>query len=318
MKNDLLYDFHTHISDVSLIKKYHDDNIVPIINCQSVEEYNLLSSYIDCLEVDALYSVGIHPNDSLKHMSIINANKNKNDNNSIDDNNYNRNNNNEKNANKNNNEKSVNKNNNGNNYNINNNHNDKNKINNKKNNNNHNDSIYKIEDNKILFIGEIGMDSVWCDIDIKVQREVFVYSLNTALEKDMAVILHTKGMEKEIYEIIKEYDLKFIIHWYGCSEYIDEYIALGCYFTVGPAIFFDEDVINLVKKAPLNRILLETDGIEALKWLYKKEISLDDVRIIMEDVLTEISKIKNTDREVVYKAIISNSERLIKNTLQIK
>lgn len=290
MKNDLLYDFHTHISDVSLIKKYHDDNIVPIINCQSVDEYNLLSSYIDCLEVDVLYSVGIHPNDSLKYMSIINANKNKNDNNSIDDNNYNINNNNS---------------------------NDKNKINNKKN-NNHNDSIYKIEDNKILFIGEIGMDSVWCDIDIKVQREVFIYSLNTALEKDMAVILHTKGMEKEIYEIIKEYDLKFIIHWYGCSEYIDEYIELGCYFTVGPAIFFDEDVINLVKKAPLNRILLETDGIEALKWLYKKDISLDDVRIIMEDVLTEISKIKNMDREVVYKVIISNSERLIKNILQIK
>ena len=47
-------------------------------------------------------------------------------------------------------------------------------------------------------IGEIGMDSVWCDVDLEIQKEVFEKQLQLAKEWDKPVILHTKGQEKTI------------------------------------------------------------------------------------------------------------------------
>lgn len=46
-------------------------------------------------------------------------------------------------------------------------------------------------------IGEIGMDSVWCDVDLKIQKEVFEKQLQLAQALNKPVILHTKGQEKQ-------------------------------------------------------------------------------------------------------------------------
>ena len=54
-------------------------------------------------------------------------------------------------------------------------------------------------------IGEIGMDSVWCDVDLEIQKEVFEKQLQLAKEWDKPVILHTKGQEKTILDLIRKY-----------------------------------------------------------------------------------------------------------------
>lgn len=40
------------------------------------------------------------------------------------------------------------------------------------------------------------MDSVWCDVDLKIQKEVFEKQLQFAQALNKPVILHTKGQEK--------------------------------------------------------------------------------------------------------------------------
>lgn len=40
------------------------------------------------------------------------------------------------------------------------------------------------------------MDSVWCDVDLKIQKEVFEKQLQLAQALNKPVILHTKGQEK--------------------------------------------------------------------------------------------------------------------------
>lgn len=161
-------------------------------------------------------------------------------------------------------------------------------------------------------IGEIGMDGCWCDVSFDVQEDVFIKSLDIAREHSKAVILHTKFMEEKIYNIIKEYDLDFIVHWYSCDKYIDEFIDKGCYFTIGPAVLIDENVRMLVKKAPMDKLLLETDGLEALEWLFKKKYKADDLRAVLETVCKEISLLKNIDIEVTYEVLQKNSEKLLK------
>lgn len=161
-------------------------------------------------------------------------------------------------------------------------------------------------------IGEIGMDGCWCDVSFDIQEQVFRSSLELAKTYSKPVVLHTKCMEKKIYDIIKDYDLDFIVHWYSCDNYMNEFIDKGCYFTIGPAVLVDENVRMLVKRAPIEKLLLETDGLDALEWLFQKKYKAGDLRGVLETVCEEISLLKNIDIAETYSALQKNSEKLLK------
>ena len=149
---------------------------------------------------------------------------------------------------------------------------------------------------KASIIGEIGMDSVWCDVDLKIQEAVFRKQLAYAAKNHKAVILHTKGQEKEIAKIIKEYPNKYLIHWYSCNDYLDEYLKLDCYFSIGPDVFWNEATREVARRAPLNRILSETDGLNAVKWAYDeapiKKTPASITSEALKDVIHEIASIR--------------------------
>lgn len=170
---------------------------------------------------------------------------------------------------------------------------------------------YTIDDmekylNDCDIIGEIGMDNVWCDIDISIQREIFIKQLDIAQKRQVSVILHTKGMESEIFEIIKDYDLKFLVHWYSCDKYLKEYISKDCYFSIGPDFESNENVQKVVEEVPIERLLIETDGIDAVKWALNKEVSLDDIPNILKNALNYISTVKKLPFEIVQKKVNRN------------
>ena len=112
-------------------------------------------------------------------------------------------------------------------------------------------------------LGEIGLDSVWCDVPLCVQERVFIDQLALAARRNMPVILHTKGQERRILELIGQFPNTYLVHWYSCPKDIDRYVALGCYFTLGPFSREDDPVL---RHAPLNRILTESDGPDAISW----------------------------------------------------
>ena len=146
---------------------------------------------------------------------------------------------------------------------------------------------------KADMIGEIGLDNTWCSTDLTLQKNIFEKQLKLACKLHKPVILHLKGMEKEAYSYICKYPNTYIVHWHSSKEMIQEYIDLGCYFTIGPSIEIDEAVNEVCRKCPLDKLLLESDGIEAIAWAYGcKE---EDVSYL--DALTKsigaISKIKN-------------------------
>lgn len=149
-------------------------------------------------------------------------------------------------------------------------------------------------------IGEIGMDSVWCNTPLPIQRKIFCSQLELAAQQKKPVILHTKGQEKEIASIIREYPGRYLVHWYSCSDYLEKYLDLDCYFSIGPDVWWNPAVRAVAKKAPLNRILIETDGMSAVKWAYEEAPDMpDSVRIpetpadsLYETLLT-IAKIRH-------------------------
>ena len=138
-------------------------------------------------------------------------------------------------------------------------------------------------------LGEIGLDSVWTDADMALQREVFVEQLEYAQRKRLPVILHTKGMEGEIARILRRYDVPKLVHWYSCGEHLSDYLDQGCYFTVGPDFQANSDVQAVIRRAPLDRILTETDGLDAVAWALGRDVDVGEIEAVLRGELRAIA-----------------------------
>lgn len=149
-----------------------------------------------------------------------------------------------------------------------------------------------LSDTKI--IGEIGMDSVWCDINLDIQRDLFIKQLEIAHNLQKPIILHTKGQEKEIFDIISNYNLpKIIIHWYSCENYIELYKNLGCFFTISADCKISETTQKIIDLVDLEHLLIETDGISAVNWVFNSNFDQNMIKPTLEDIISFVSFKKN-------------------------
>lgn len=156
-------------------------------------------------------------------------------------------------------------------------------------------------------IGEIGMDSVWCDVDLKLQHDVFEEQVKLAKDLHKPVLLHTKGQEKAILDVIRKYPNTYIVHWYGSLKYIDAYNEVASYFTIGPSIEKEEALKQVVKKVSIDKLLLESDGIDAVKWAIKDVNYLD----ALKKEIQVISQIKHLAYEKTEKILDENFRRIV-------
>lgn len=115
-------------------------------------------------------------------------------------------------------------------------------------------------------IGEIGMDSVWCNVPLDIQERAFTRQLSMACEMKKPVILHTKGQEERIAALISRYPNTYLVHWYSSPDFPESYMDLDCYFSIGPDVWWNKTVRQLAAKLSPERILVETDGAAAVRW----------------------------------------------------
>ena len=144
-------------------------------------------------------------------------------------------------------------------------------------------------------VGEIGLDSVWTKNDMALQTKTFRKQLAWAAKKQKPVILHTKGCEKEILAIIRQYPNNYFVHWYDCRKYQKDYIDLGCYFSICLDIIDNPAVIKLAQSVPLDHLLIETDGLNSVEWLLNKPVSVTDYSGILKQTLTALAHLRHID-----------------------
>lgn len=119
---------------------------------------------------------------------------------------------------------------------------------------------------KVVAIGEIGLDFYYDNSPRDIQRQRFVEQLNLAKKVDLPVIIHSRDAAGETFDILKEAqdgNLEGVLHCYsGSVEMALEYIKLGFYISLaGPVTFKNARVPKEVSKAvPLDRLLIETDS----------------------------------------------------------
>lgn len=164
------------------------------------------------------------------------------------------------------------------------------------------ESYYK----KAHALGEIGMDSVWCDCGLTLQREIFIEQLNMAETLEKPVVLHTKGQEKEIAEILRNYSVRKLVHWYSCEQYLECFMEQDCYFTVGPNYKTSPAVKKVISLVPLDRLLVETDGISAVEWAAGRTIKAEEIPAILRETMKAIADEKNIDEATVEEKLEQN------------
>ena len=117
---------------------------------------------------------------------------------------------------------------------------------------------------KVVAVGEIGLDYYWDNELHEVQKKWFVKQLELARELNLPVIIHSRDAAEDTLNIMKEHaeGLRGVIHCFSYSkELAEEYIKMGFYIGIGGVVTFKngKKLKEIAASIPLEKILLETD-----------------------------------------------------------
>lgn len=163
-------------------------------------------------------------------------------------------------------------------------------------------------------LGEIGLDNKWTHVPMELQRKAFHEQLLLAETLQKPIVLHTKGMEKEIAETIAPFPVRKLVHWYSCMEHLDRYLEQDCYFTVGPNYETDPAVRQVICSAPPERLLTETDGLDAIAWTMGRKAESRDIENVLRGEIDAIAKAKALSFEKTEAIVHENLLRFIYGT----
>lgn len=121
------------------------------------------------------------------------------------------------------------------------------------------------KDERVVAIGEIGLDYYYDNSPREIQKEVFRKQLQLSHELDLPVIIHTRDAMGDTYDILKEFEgrVRGVMHCYtGSIEMAEKFMKLGFYISLaGPVTFKNAvNVREMAKQIPLERLLIETDS----------------------------------------------------------
>ena len=165
---------------------------------------------------------------------------------------------------------------------------------------------------KVVAVGEIGLDYYWDNESHDVQKEWFIRQLDLARELDLPVLIHSREAAADTMEIMKEHGqgLRGVIHCYSYSkEQAKEYVKMGYYIGVGGVVTFKNSRVlkEVVKAIPLEHIVVETDCPYLAPTPHRGKRNSS---VYLPLVIEEIAKLKGITAEEVENATYENAQRL--------
>ncbi len=161
------------------------------------------------------------------------------------------------------------------------------------------------DEDKVVAVGEIGLDYYWDNEGHDVQEKWFIEQLNLAREKNLPVVIHSRDATEDTLRVIREHgsDLKGVIHCFSSSaEVAKEYVKMGFYIGIGGVVTFKNARVmkEVVEAIPLTSIVLETDApyLAPTPFRGKRNEST-----YLQYVAEEIAKIK----EISYQEVIQQT-----------
>jgi len=123
-----------------------------------------------------------------------------------------------------------------------------------------------INNEHVIAWGEIGLDFHYDNSPRDVQVEVFKRQLRAARECDLPVVIHTREAEAETIEILqneyKDAQRRGVFHCFsGSMDLARRSIEIGFMISFSGIVTFKkaEELREVAKQVPLDRLLIETD-----------------------------------------------------------
>ncbi|NLF83440.1 MAG: TatD family hydrolase, partial [Candidatus Gastranaerophilales bacterium] len=166
---------------------------------------------------------------------------------------------------------------------------------------------------KIVAIGETGLDYYHDKSFIDTQKQAFRAHLQLAREMSLPVMIHDREAHADTIAILKEFpDVKGVMHCFsGSVEFAMECINIGYYIALGGPVTFKNahKPKEVAAKVPLDRLLLETDAPFLAPHPYRGQTNEPAyIKLIAE----EIARLRGITIEELADATTANAEKLFK------
>ena len=172
------------------------------------------------------------------------------------------------------------------------------------------------ENNKIIGIGETGLDFFYNHSDRNKQINSFKQHIEAAIEINKPLIIHSRNAENETYEILNQYkssNIKILMHCFtGSLEFAKKLLMLNAFFSASGIITFknSNELQNTFKQIPLEKLLIETDSpyLAPIPMRGKK-----NEPSFIKYTLVKLSDLKNISNEEMDKISTDNFNNLFFN-----
>lgn len=175
-----------------------------------------------------------------------------------------------------------------------------------------------VKEKKVVAIGEIGLDYYFRGSpkkDIKIlQEKLFRSLIEVAKENDLPLVIHNRDADSDLLRILKsefkEGKIRGVVHCFSSDEeFLNKCLDFGFYisFTCNITYKKTDNLRNLIKVLPLEKLLLETDAPFLSPQVYRgKRNEPANVKILAD----EIAKIKDISFDEVAEKTTLNAKEL--------
>lgn len=162
--------------------------------------------------------------------------------------------------------------------------------------------ISKTSDEKVIGIGETGLDYHYETSDRESQKKSFIQHIEAGRKTGLPVIVHSRDADKDTVAILSEEmqkgNFKALIHCFTSTSYLaEESVKLGLYISLSGIISFKNagSIRDAIKAVPLERLLVETDAPYLAPVPYRGKRNEPSFVIHTNKMLAEIKEISEAE-----------------------
>ena len=174
-----------------------------------------------------------------------------------------------------------------------------------------------VQNPKVVAIGECGLDFYHADkaTDYERQKKLFLEQVDFALAHNKPLMIHARDAYVELLEILESLKkmhgekLRGNVHFFaGNVEIAKRFFGIGFTVSFTGVITFTHDYDEVIKQAPLNMIMSETDAPYVAPTPYRGKRNEPSY---VSEVVKRIAELRGEDEETVRATLVNNALSMI-------
>ncbi len=167
--------------------------------------------------------------------------------------------------------------------------------------------------NKVVGIGETGLDYYHDKGQNKNnQIKCFIKFIELSKNLDKTLVVHVRDAHEDAIEILKKYkdkNQRVIIHCFsGEKKHLDEYLKLGCYISISGIVTFKnaKQFQSLINEIDESKLIIETDSpfLSPEPFRGKRNSPLN-----IQYVFNKVAELKQNDKKELADRIFENTKK---------